>query len=435
MPRAALREPHSPDRSRQISHSPSISSCAPTTARLHFDGDALTPRQREDDAANVVLTAMLQVALTYMGKRKDHAAYHELFKAEPWQETLLAYNATFEALFGDVIPPQNYHYIPTEKFYEAVAVTPMPAELLGLYMISGSNFPLHGSRDAWRMSQRVNSKMHFAANAPGADIPVPNTLVTTRADLESAEVEAFFDACDHRVMVKIQGLAGARNVTAVSSIEEAQAYVAEFEPTLEVALQQQLDTAEWTEMTCDLKVSDDDVQITNVRQILFADGLWVGNYISDKLTLSERQRDVCLRVGAYARDQGYSSPQGFNCGIDFFVRGDDIVVIEINARWTGGLFPAHLIHRLGAESEDSIAFIDLISVDARQAYLDFLQQHLHADLKQSGAFRIVTHGVQPVRAIDRRRRADLRVAGRTGGFRGLQGGQERNPRRRGTSDG
>ena len=362
---------------------------------LHFRAEDLTPRQRADDEANVVLTAMLQVALTYMGRAKDHAAYHELFKQSPWREMLSAYNGIFEELFGDVIPSANYHYFPTEKFYETVAAVPVPTELVNLYMISGSNLALHRNQAAWQMSQRANSKMHFARHAPAAGIPVPRTLITTKGALGDNETNGLFADCGDQVMVKIQGLAGARNVTAVDSIDAAREYLAEFPDDIEVALQQRLDTAAWTEMTCDLKITDDSIDIINVRQILFADGLWVGNYISDKLILSERQRQVCRQVGEYARSQGYTSPQGYNCGIDFFVRGDDIIVIEINARWTGGLFPAHLIERLGAQAEDAIAFIDVIHTSHGEDYLTFLRDNLYADLTHPGSFRTVPMGFSP----------------------------------------
>lgn len=359
---------------------------------LHFTEAQWTSKQREDHEANIVLTAMLQVALTYMGRKKDYAAMHDTFKQSPWRETLQLYNRIFIELFDDVIPESHYHYHPREGFYQSVANAEQPADLLGLYMVSGSNLCLHNDPAAWALSQRVNSKMHFAETAPGAGIPVPETLVSSKSGLDDNAARSFFDRhASSGVMVKVQGLAGARNVVAVRSLEEAKAFVADFSDDLDVLLQQRLDAGAYKEMTVDLKVADDGIEIANVRQILFADGLWVGNYISDRLCLSDRQRDVCMAVGRYVRKLGYTAPEGLNCGIDFFVRDDDIVVIEINARWTGGLFPAELLKRLQAEHEHSVAFIDVISESKLADYLGFMQSHLHP----GGDFRMVPMGFSP----------------------------------------
>lgn len=360
---------------------------------LFFNEEELTPRQRADHQDNIALTAMLQVALTYMGQGKDHVALHDKFKEQPWAALLSFYQNIFAELFTDVVPLDHYHYFPNQKFYEAVAQTKLPTDLLGLYMVSGSNLALHQSHEAWSLSQKVNSKMHFSATAPAAGLPVPATLVCTKQDLGNAETTQFFAQHNNQVMIKILGLAGARNVTAVTSLTEAQAYIEEFEPDLDLVLQQQLDTREFTEMTVDLKVSDTDIRITNVRKILFADGLWVGNYISDRLTLSDAQRDVCLTVGEYVRELGHSSAEGYNCGIDFFVNGDDITLIEINARWTGGLFPAHLIKRLNAQHEHSVAFIDILNVAQLPQYQQFLLDNLHGSA--DGSFRLIPMGFSP----------------------------------------
>jgi len=355
---------------------------------LHFELAELTPKQRIDHADNIALTAMLQVALIYMGRNQDHVALHDKFQQAPWSTALAFYSTHFEALFADVIPPANYHFFPHDGFYAEIAKTEIPTELLNLYMVSGSNLVLHNSKSAWQLSQQVNSKMHFAQSAPQAGIPVPATLVLTKATLATAGAE-FFRRHPAGVMVKIQGLAGSRNVTYCADLAAAQDYVAEFADTLPVLLQERLDTANYTEMTVDLNVTDTSVEITNTRKILFADGLWVGNYLSPEVQLSPSQQAVCLRVGDYVRKLGYASPQGFNCGIDFFIDSsresqDDLIVIEINARWTGGLFPAQLIQRLGFQQLGSVAFIDIISSSALDEYLEFIATHGLID--EQGAF-------------------------------------------------
>lgn len=361
---------------------------------LHFDADQLTPKQRDDHEANIVLTAMLQVALTYMGQRNDHAALHDEFLKEPWADTLAFYNELFTTLFGDVIGLEHYHYFPRDGFYETLAEISLPVKSLSLYMMSGSNLPLHQDRSAWELSKKLNSKMHFSATATAKGLPIPHTFVCKKREL-AANGAQFFAQHPQGVMLKIQGLAGARNVTHVSTVAQAQQYLAEFDDNLDVLLQERLDTSKFTEMTVDLAISETVISITNVRKILFANGLWVGNYISDELTLSNRQREVCLQVGEYVRELGFSGPRSMNCGIDFFVRNDDIVLIEINARWTGGLFPTQLIKRLGVEHEPSVAFIDVITPDALDVYRHFVSEHAPTTSLNQHGFRLVPMGFSP----------------------------------------
>ena len=367
---------------------------------LHFSELEWTPRQRQDHEANIVLTAMLQVALIYMGRGKDQAALQDLFLEPRWQRALVDYHQIFTDLFGDVIPLNQLHYHPRDGFYESVAralgQTSSAPELLGLYMVSGSNRVLQKDPEALALSQRVNSKMHFARTAAQAGIPVPQTLVVTCADVQAPVVAAFLAQHPEPggIMAKVQGLAGSRSVSVVRSQAELADFVAGLDGAVELLLQQRLDLDRYAEMTVDLRIADDGIVITNVRKILFADGLWVGNYISDTLALTEKQRQRCLQVGEYVRAQGYSCPQGLNCGIDFFVpkdpADDDLLVIEINARWTGGLFPAHLLERLGLLSEHSIAFIDVVSVDGFDNYRRFVANHLYGS-----DFRMLPMGFSP----------------------------------------
>ena len=361
---------------------------------LHFNEEDFTAKQREDHAANITLTAMLQVALIYMGRRQDYVALHEVFQEEPWLSTLEVYQRLFEQLMEDVIPVSHRVFAPRENFYQQLAKRQLPGDRLGFYMTSGSNLALHNDPDAWQLSAQLNSKMHFSAHAPDAGIPVPKTVVMKKSELTSVGAD-FISAHPEGAMIKIQGLAGARNVGYVENLSEAVTFVEEYEDSLDVLLQERLDTNEWQEMTLDLSISADSIEINNVRRILFAQGLWVGNYISDQIKLSEAHKSVCLAVGRYVQAQGYHAPGGLNCGIDFFVRGDDIRVIEINARWTGGLFPAELLKRLGARAEHSVAFIDMLSPDRMTDYLDLLTDYAATDSLVRNGFRLVPMGFSP----------------------------------------
>ena len=367
---------------------------------LHFNEEDFTAKQHEDHAANITLTAMLQVALIYMGRGHDYVALHEEFQKEPWLSALEVYQQLFEQLMVDVIPVSHRLFAPRDSFYQQLANQQLPGDRLGLYMTSGSNLALHDNPDAWQLSAQLNSKMHFAAHAPEAGIPVPHTAVIKKSELTSTGAE-FISAYPEGVMIKTQGLAGARNVGHIENLNEAVTFVEEYADDLDVLLQERLDTSTWQEMTLDLSITADSIEINNVRRILFAQGLWVGNYISDQIQLSESHKSICLAVGRYVQARGYHAPGGLNCGIDFFVRGDDIRVIEINARWTGGLFPAELLKRLDARSEHSVAFIDMLTPDRMSDYLGLIKDHAATDSLTRHGFRLVPMGFSPfVQSID-----------------------------------
>jgi len=365
---------------------------------LHFEAEQLTAKQRADDKANKDLIAMLQCASQFIAKPGDRVALYEGFDAPPWRATLARYQGFFAELGLNPVAMDACSFHPREDFYAPLASAPPPTDLVTVYLISGSNRVLHQGTPALAISQDVNSKMTLARDAENHGIPVPTSLVLRHDELGSDVARHFLTAAQGPVMLKVMGLAGARNVTTVASIEEARNYLADYEAELEVLLQQRLDPTVYTEMTADLRVADDSIEIANVRQILFQEGLWVGNYISDRIPLSETQRAALIRVGEYVRSKGYSAAEGVNCGIDFFVRGDDIMIIEINARWTGGLKPAEMVRRLNIGHGDTVVAFDSIATASLEDYLAFCERHLY---RADGApFAGIPMGFSPYTFMD-----------------------------------
>jgi len=360
---------------------------------LHFDLEKLTPKQQADHRANVVLTGLLQVALLAIGKPGDHVALYAEFGAPKWRSILDRYSDLFQHETADGVSLSGCSFHPSSDFYGSIVRGAPQTPTATLYMVSGSNAPLHGNEAALAVSRNANSKFHFADHAPAAGVPTPQTLAVTKGALGTEEVAAFFRRFGGEVIVKTLGLAGARNVFPARTVEEAAAHVAEYGADMPVLLQEKLNLTRYTEMTADLIVADDDVRIANVRRILFSDGVWVGNQLGSQVSLRPEDEAALLNVGAYARAQGYSAPEGLNCGVDFFVSADDIVVTEINARWTGGLFPAQIIAKAGLESHDCVAFIDQAPADRVMRYLDFCERH--APRAGGGDFVAVPFGFAP----------------------------------------
>ncbi|MEP1472708.1 MAG: hypothetical protein ABJK20_14140 [Halieaceae bacterium] len=360
---------------------------------LHHDLEQLTSKQQIDHAENQMLTAALQLALIGIGKPGDQVAMVDQFQQADWQALLQHYHAMFEEIGLAPVLPDGIHYVSQQRYYQQVAELDATAGLLNLYMVSGSNGVLHRNEQALSVSRDVNSKLHFARNAPQAGIPVPETHIYTKGQITQGRADAFFAANPGGIMLKILGLAGARNVIAVANRQECEAYIAEFEDSLEVLLQKKLDIDRYTEMTVDLTLTEDSVTINNVRKILFADGKWVGNYFGPDNVLSPAHRKILLTVGDYARQHGHVEAEGTNCGIDYFVDGDEVIVTEINARWTGGLFPAEFLRQLSYEGE-AIAFFDTVPIDQREKLVEFQRATMNNG-RGGQNFSLVSMGFSP----------------------------------------
>jgi hypothetical protein len=364
---------------------------------LFFDLDTLTEKQRLDHSANIALTSALQVALIALGKPIDWVAMFEEFRAEPWAGLLERYRRHFLRAGYPSIPREHTLHGHSRDLYDSIADRLPDVDLISLYMVSGGNAVLHQDPAALAISRNLNSKFHFAVHAPAFGIPTPETWLTTKAGLTAPASLAFLKrhlAGDGAIMLKINGLAGARNVTAVTSLSEARDYVAQYGDDMDVLLQKKLDLADFTEMTADLRVTDVDVSIANVRRILFAEGVWIGNFIPKTYSLTAEQEAALLRVGDYARHHGLGTPEGNNCGIDYFVgpRGE-IVVTEINVRWTGGLFPTQAIDRIKPAGAEAVVCFDLVPTDQAHGYMDFVQAYPPGP--GEGAFSCVSLGFSP----------------------------------------
>jgi hypothetical protein len=295
------------------------------------------------------------------------------------------YSEMFAAMGLDSVPEDQWQFHPLDGYYESVAASLPEVDLTNLYMISGSNEPLHQDPEALAVSRNVNSKLHFAEHAPQAGLPVPRTEVYSKRAIREGEADRMFSELPNGVMVKLLGLAGSRNVFAVDSIADCLDQIVEYDDAVQILLQEKLDISRWREMTVDLTITPQDVSISNVRQILFAGGKWVGNYISPELEVPEAHKAVLMQVGAYARDHGHVAEEGINCGIDYFVSGDEVIVTEINARWTGGLFPAEFLRRL-AITQPAVAFFDMVPVAQSEAVRTFQREHIFPAVGDSFAY-------------------------------------------------
>ena len=350
---------------------------------LHHELDKLTPKQQVDHAENQMLTCALQVALVGLGKSIDYVSMAKQFDNKEWSSLLSHYLQMFKRIGLESVGSENIFYHPLDNFYNSVSRSLPEVDLVNLYMISGSNSVLHQNSNALEISRNTNSKLHFSYHAPSAGIPVPVTKVFRKRGIQEGEADDFFSKNPKGLMVKLLGLAGARNVFSAVNVKECLESITEYDNDLEVLLQEIIDTDRFKEMTVDLTITPRDISISNVRKILFAGGKWVGNYIASELVVTDRHYEELMKVGEYARSHGHVSEEGVNCGVDYFIDGDEVIVTEINARWTGGLFPAEFLRKLYAK-KPAIAFFDMVPIDHIPLLQSFQSDHLYtADEKKS----------------------------------------------------
>ena len=133
---------------------------------LHHDLSSLTPKQQVDHQENQVLTCALQVALVGLGKTTDHVALGTPFTDPAWRAMLGHYSEMFAAMGLDSVPDSQLQFHPLDGYYESVAKSLPEVDLTNLYMISGSNEPLHQDPEALAVSRKVNSCLLYTSPSP-----------------------------------------------------------------------------------------------------------------------------------------------------------------------------------------------------------------------------------------------------------------------------
>ena len=362
---------------------------------MYFDMDNLTAKQADDFKESNVIGAMLQTCLMGISKPEDYIAVFEEVMHPPFDDVAKRYNAIMQKVGLPVVPLDHLIATPIETFYEHVADNLPDVEIVDFMMVSPSNQILHGSKEAVDVIFKLNSKFHFARNAPSFGIPVPESLAVAPPLANQANVESLFSRHNNRIMMKVDGMPGGRNVTPVSTVAEADEILAEVYPSsTEVVLQQRLDLQEYEEWTVDLLVTDGEITVDNTRQILLSDGNWVGNHIPPVSSLTSEQEALLINVGKYAQSFGFGTAEGSNMGIDYFIGKDgSIIVTEINPRWTAGLLPSEVLKRVGTTDQHTIAYFDMIKLDDYEQYLSYVEQHLPGTRDES--FDVIPIGFSP----------------------------------------
>jgi len=294
-----------------------------------------------------------------------------------------------------MILKENLHFLSKDHFYSEGSKIKHHCENLIFAAFCHENLSVSQSSKSLAIAQTVNSKMELARHAEIYDLPIPSTLVSSKKYLNSDEVLSFIEKYNSKVILKISGLGGALNVRQVSTPEEALEHLNEFPDETEIILQEQLDLSKYREMTVDFVITDKECRIDNIRDVLVVDGAWVGNHLQKDISLSKSQEETLLRCAKWLQDEGYSHPNGYLCGANFFLSDDDLKVIEINGRWTGGQVVKRIQKKLAVGAKDVYAFIDKLSPKKFEDYKNFMSEHLYTVGEQVDSFKVLPLGFNP----------------------------------------
>ena len=361
---------------------------------LHFDMDKLTEKQKRDHFEQNQLLAILQASLLAISKPADYVGLFEQFSKPPWSAYMAKHHGMMSTLGMPMVPLDNLIYAPVDTYYETLAENLPDVPLVTFLMMSRSNQMIHQDQEAIERMLKLNSKFHFAENAPAFGLPVPETIIAQQPVGGDPNVADFFERHDNQVILKMTGQPGARNVKAVNSLAEVEEFLLDYDASDPVLVQQRLPLDQYEEWTADLYIDDTDVKLDNVRRILVADGLWIGNHIRYENPLTPAQEDVLLQVGHYVKQFGFGSDVGDNMGIDFFIGPEgEVIITEINPRWTAGLFPTQALRRVDRKGQDAVAFFELVAADQYDGFLDFVSQYMPG--KSDAPFSIMHLGFSP----------------------------------------
>lgn len=350
-------------------------------------------RQQREFVIRII--GMFQTAMMFVGDTKDSTVLFSSFLEEKWVDSFNWLYNCYQSLGLPMIPKENFHFLSVDNFYSELAQLNHGCENVIVTTLCHENQFLSHSKDALDLTQSINSKMELARNADRRSIPVPPSLVTSKQQLSSQDVLLFIQEHGPEVMMKISGMGGAFNVKRIQTSDEALAYLEEFPEETEVLLQKQLDPSEYQEMTVDFIITDKECLIENVRDVLVVDGMWVGNHLQKDIKLSKKQQEVLLRCAKWLQSNGYGHPNGYICGADFFLSDNDLRVIEINGRWTGGQVVERVQKKLGVGTEDIYAFLDKLSPAKMKEYREFVDKHLYKVGEEVGAFKVFPLGINP----------------------------------------
>lgn len=273
--------------------------------------------------------------------------------------------------FGD-----NFIFANQERFYESVGQIEKPTDTISIETFSHEQnkyFPVKGFLKAVALA---NSKIHLAASAADYDITIPRSLVISKIDIMNSLLPAEVMKSPNKYYIKADGLGGGYNISKISCIDDIFYFITPFSDDDLFVIQEDIDSDEATHISFDLIIKNDKTELLGIKEQMLFSGQYSGN-IFNRIDAGGAVSDIIPAVSGFLRDSGYSSELGFIAGVDAVIKKDRFSVIEINARWTGGLPAFLLLKKIGLPKNIQAAYIfDKISEGEINNYRKFVEKYL-----------------------------------------------------------
>jgi predicted ATP-grasp superfamily ATP-dependent carboligase len=225
--------------------------------------------------------------------------------------------------------------------------------------------------DQLKASKIANSKICLAEGAEKFGFNIPRSIIRMKNELNDSIGKDFQD----NFFIKCDGLGGGFNILQAASMSDCNDFIKPFGDKWKFVIQEK--ATQGIGASIDMLVFNDGEEIISARKQLTKSNKYIGNIFHEQLP-SKMINEIVTKIANYVRSAGYSSEQGFICGIDLFLDEDDYTIIEVNARWTGGLPAALLLKKLNIDKQTIATFVfEIISPDRFSAYKTFCEDNLY----------------------------------------------------------
>ncbi len=223
------------------------------------------------------------------------------------------------------------------------------------------------------LSQKVNSKIQLVTQAKRSTFQVPKSQVHPKRAISRELLEKEFSFPRKKVLIKTDGLGGGFNVKPVRTMSDLRKFLTHYPDSERFVIQEHVGDAD--EFSADFSAASDALEPLNVRMSLVADGQWFGNIYSPHIGLSASGYRNLLRCAKSVHQSGYRAESPMVFGIDFLQTPRSHYVLEVNARWTGGLPVSLLIERLGLSEQLIHSHFDQLPAAATKKYQRFCERY------------------------------------------------------------
>ncbi len=342
-----------------------------TTRFLPFKD--LPSRLREQHQLELNAVGKYQQAFIIAAQPKSHVALFSDFRHPKWHDLFQWHYKLALEIGLDILPQNHMHFFSRDNFYAEIFNHKQSSGKLICCGYGFQNVSYIENQNLLKISQQGHSKFELARNALDYNIPIPKSLVIKKSEVLSKEVHQFFDRRSSGVIAKFMGMGGATNTFEVKDPEACHKGLSGFDSEFECLLQEKLNLLEYKEMAVDIKMQDDTFEIDNVRQVLVThDQYWHPN-----IKLKPEHLSALSNVVTYMRQLGFTHPQGYTFGIDFFIKEDELLVGEINARWTSGLVSKLILYRLKANHYPCYAISDVLELKLMPKFQNMVKDNLY----------------------------------------------------------